>query len=351
MSFAVNNNMTINTPERLKSLALTIETVYGTLQIDDPLIQELIEAPLFQRLKGIHQYGVVYFITPTESYSRFDHSLGVYHLLNKIHVSREQQIAGLLHDVSHTVFSHVGDYVFQDRYPGNSYQDDIHHWFLLEGGFSTILQKYGLSSEAIHHKNSSFTALDQPLPHLCADRIDYNLQGAYLRKLIDKKEFDEILESLNFRSDKQQWVFDSFEPALKLAHFSLKMTEELWGAAWEGLAYSWTADALRRSFEIGLVSFDEFHFSTDEMVWNKLKSSSDPKISSLLSKMQNVKQHFKLTELGQEDLFLRLKFRGLDPIINTASGLKPLTKLDAAFAHEYERVQSLLSRGWAIKLL
>lgn len=247
---------------------LHLDSPYGTLVVNDPLAIDLILSQPFQRLKEINQYGVVNFIVPTESYTRFDHSLGVYHLLITHHCSREEQIAGLLHDVSHTVFSHVGDYVFEERCPGSSYQDDIHLWFLETCGLSKILEKHGYTKECIDHKSPRFLALDRPLPELCADRIEYNLQGGLLRNLLTREDFNKIQQSLSFNAGK--WTLDSLDCAKKLAYCSLIMTETLWSSAWEALSYRLTAEALRHSFTISLITFDEFHFSTDISVWEKL---------------------------------------------------------------------------------
>ena len=50
-------------------------------QIDVPVterVKSLIDAPEFQRLKKISQLGMVSFVYPAATHSRFEHSLGVY---------------------------------------------------------------------------------------------------------------------------------------------------------------------------------------------------------------------------------------------------------------------------------
>lgn len=328
--------------------ALQIQTAYGQLAIDDPLAVDLIQSPSFQRLKHINQYGVVKYITPTENYTRFEHSLGVYHLLKMANVSREEQIAGLLHDVSHTVFSHVGDYVFQDQYPGDSYQDDIHLWYLKECGIDKILTEYGIDVETVDHKRDDFSALDRPLPYLCADRIEYNLQGGLLRGLLSRAEFDRISGELVF--EKGEWSLKTAESALILGRCSLEMTTTLWGAAWESLSYRFAAEALRRAFDIQLVTFEEFHFSTDDAVWEKLSTSTDPVISALIQKICNIHEEFTLTDHGKEDLLLTLKFRGLDPLVKTENGLIHLTSLYPSYLEEFNKTKACMNNGWAISL-
>lgn len=326
---------------------MQLETVYGKFEVDDPLARQLIASAPFQRLKEINQYGVVNYIVPTEKYSRYDHSIGVYYLLKNTNCSRQEQIAGLLHDASHTVFSHVGDYVYEDYSLGNSYQDDIHLWYLRESGLGVILNNHQFSLESINHKNPEFKALDQPLPYLCADRIEYNLQGGLLRGLLTKEEFDSIHKGLYF--DRERWILSTIEDAQKLGACSLIMTETLWGAAWEAISYRLTAEALRRSFEISLISFEDFHFSTDDKVWKTLFDAQDDYIKERMQKVQNIHSIYSFTEYGKEELLLKLKFRGINPFVSTSNGTFPLTFIDASYSQEFERVKSTMEKGWAIR--
>ena len=94
-------------------------------QIDVPVtprIKNLIDTPEFQRLKKISQLGMVSFVYPAATHSRFEHSLGVYRnsLLflrqfaeqpefNSLVSKRDAEIlilASLLHDVGHWPYCH-----------------------------------------------------------------------------------------------------------------------------------------------------------------------------------------------------------------------------------------------------
>ena len=94
-------------------------------QIDVPVtprIKSLIDAPEFQRLKKISQLGMVSFVYPAATHSRFEHSLGVYRnsLLflrqfaeqpdfNSLVTKRDAEIlilAALLHDLGHWPYCH-----------------------------------------------------------------------------------------------------------------------------------------------------------------------------------------------------------------------------------------------------
>ena len=49
-----------------------IETIYGTYTIDDPLIIELIDSPVLQRMKNVSQHGIVSFLDGRKkAYSRW----------------------------------------------------------------------------------------------------------------------------------------------------------------------------------------------------------------------------------------------------------------------------------------
>ena len=98
------------------------DRVYGTVTIDDPGIIALMARPTFQRLRGVRQAGPSALAFTFKTVTRHEHSLGVYLLLRRLGARREEQIAGLLHDLSHTAFSHAVDFLFdseeQDHHEG-----------------------------------------------------------------------------------------------------------------------------------------------------------------------------------------------------------------------------------------
>ena len=51
----------------------------------------------------------------TQPITRYEHSVGVMLLARRVGGGLREQVAALLHDVSHTAFSHVIDHVFHDQ--------------------------------------------------------------------------------------------------------------------------------------------------------------------------------------------------------------------------------------------
>jgi len=61
------------------------DPLYGFISLEkDKLALKLIDTPEFQRLKQIRQLGVSFVTYPGANHTRFSHSLGVYHLSQKL---------------------------------------------------------------------------------------------------------------------------------------------------------------------------------------------------------------------------------------------------------------------------
>ena len=84
--------------------------------------EQLINAPIFQRLRGVKQLAFTHLVYPGATHTRFEHSLGVMHVAGRIaervgitpngNTEREWQLvrlAALLHDIGHLPFSHAGE--------------------------------------------------------------------------------------------------------------------------------------------------------------------------------------------------------------------------------------------------
>src|SRR4051812_29346399 len=91
------------------------DSVYGAVEIDEPVLLALLHSNAVQRLEQLMQHGVTALLGVTPSTTRLEHSIGVMLLVRRLGGSLQEQIAALLHDVSHTVFGHVIDYVFNDH--------------------------------------------------------------------------------------------------------------------------------------------------------------------------------------------------------------------------------------------
>lgn len=94
--------------------------------------RRIIDTPLFQRLRRIHQLALTKYVYPTAEHSRFVHSLGVVHCataifsglfehqlttISKADLTRMLKLlrfAALLHDIGHLPFSHATEKVLLD---------------------------------------------------------------------------------------------------------------------------------------------------------------------------------------------------------------------------------------------
>ncbi|EEM42990.1 Metal-dependent phosphohydrolase [Bacillus thuringiensis serovar sotto str. T04001] len=169
------------------------DVLYGEFEVDQ-VVEELILSKSVQRLKGIHQAGASYLMNEKWNVTRFEHSVGVMLLVKKLGGSAEEQIAGLLHDVSHTAFSHVIDYVFDNK--DESYHEEIFSSVVKNSEIPAILAKHGYNYEDILLDDSKWTLLERSAPELCADRVDYTLRDMYTYGYISLEEVHSFLEDV-----------------------------------------------------------------------------------------------------------------------------------------------------------
>src|SRR4030042_1344956 len=134
----------------ISALMIINDSVYGSIILDDPVLLELIRSPSVQRLKDISQYGIPDPYYHMKNFSRYEHSLGVMVLLRNLAASVEEQVAGLLHDVSHLAFSHVIDFLYGQGKKGvEDHQDSIHTAYIRETEIPAILKKHGFAVQNV----------------------------------------------------------------------------------------------------------------------------------------------------------------------------------------------------------
>lgn len=329
--------------------AREIQTFYGIIEVDEPILLELIDSPAFQRLKSIHQYGVAYYTTHPEEYTRYDHSIGVFTILRLNDFPLKAQIAGLLHDVSHTIFSHVGDWIFKKAHQEKDYQNSIHLSYLHQSGLATILQKHGFCAEELLPTEDSFPFLENSLPNLSADRIDYNIQGAYHQKFITYEEALILLKDLQYVDGA--WRGTNSELLKKLSLFSIFMSQDCWSSPHNYVTSLWLAEAILRAVELGSITYHEIHFGVDEQIWNKLIGHPDAVIQEKMEMVLNAKKYYLIVKDDEADFVVKSRFRGIDPWIQVDNTILRLTSLDPLFKCEFFKADKLFKEGWGIKII
>ena len=96
------------------------DPVFGLIELNE-IESEIIDSPLFQRLKYIKQLALADYVFPGATHTRFSHSLGVFYITGEIcnilkkynsdlfdeDNINDLKMAALLHDIGHFPFSHV----------------------------------------------------------------------------------------------------------------------------------------------------------------------------------------------------------------------------------------------------
>ncbi|MFA4871814.1 MAG: HD domain-containing protein [Patescibacteria group bacterium] len=260
------------------------DRVYGSFEITEPVILELINSSTIQRLKEIDQAGYFEPHFPGTADSRFEHSVGVYLLLKKYEASIEEQIAGLIHDVSHSAFSHCIDYVLDvGSEKEHNHQDNVFDDYVKKSEIPEIFKKHNFDLEYILN-DKNFPLKEKDLPDLCADRIDYSLRTATVFKEVESGKF--FINNLTAKDGK--WIFKDFESAKKYAELFLKLNTDYYAGLPSAVMFRTVGDYLRYALSKGYISETDL-YATDKIVLAKIEPhiNGDPKLNLLFERMNN----------------------------------------------------------------
>lgn len=283
------------------------DVLYGKFEVD-VVLEELFLSKPMQRLKGIHQAGASYLMNEKWNVTRFEHSVGVMLLVKKLGGSVEEQIAGLLHDISHTAFSHVIDYVFDNE--DESYHEEIFSSVVKNSEIPAILAKHGYNYEDILLDDSKWTLLERSAPELCADRVDYTLRDMYTYGYISLEEVHSFLEDVIEVEGKM--VLQNIEIAEWFTETYYKEVIDFFMEPMNIYGNDMLAKTLKVALHKRIIHADDFLLEDEELI-SKLQQCNDPEVEALLSKVhQNVKVK---EDRNDYDLHQKNKVRLIDPLL------------------------------------
>jgi uncharacterized protein len=258
--------------------------------------KELIDTPIFQRLRRIRQLAGAHLVYPGALHSRFEHSLGSMFLaglsgqtlyskdyITDLDVIQKLRVAALLHDVGHGPFSHLFEEVSKNgvKFSHESFGQKI----ITNTIISDIIEKNGYDSKEIasisfgKHKMNFLNEIISG--GLSVDLMDYLPRDSYFSGTeYGKIDYHRIINSLEVSSNNNLGINKS----------SLYSYESMLISRYQMFKAVYFHKSVR-SGEVMLVhsmkiqnnalnlappnSLEEFFVLHDEMVLEKLSNSSN----------------------------------------------------------------------------
>lgn len=322
---------------------IVYDEVYGTEQIDNPALLELLQSESLLRMNGISQGGLLDELDHPNHIVRSDHCVGVLLLLKRLGASLEEQVAGLSHDLSHTAFSHTADYAFGDV-AVSDFQDKNHEAYLRKTEIPGILARHGISERVFDPER--YALLEQPAPALCADRIDYTLRSCTVRGQ-DPSTRDECLPALAVHDGRI--VFTSRIAAEVFWRTYVHHQEYVWAEPRNVAEQMLLAQAIRAASLDGTLTMDDM-YQDDAHVAVRLRASRNPAVQRPLRLLE---RGFALTAVADEahaNLVLRSKFRYIDPAFLDKGEVCTLSETMPEYGGWFEQTRARYAKGLPVKI-
>jgi len=159
------------------------DPVHGYVQLEG-LALEIADTPQMQRLRWIKQLGLASLVYPGANHTRFEHSLGAYHLADLLasHLGLPEEdrmlvgAAALLHDVGHGPLSHATEAALAP-YLRKEHESIID--ILKKGELRAVLDKYGLKASEIQAAINGVGLGQIVSGEIDVDRMDYLIRDAH----------------------------------------------------------------------------------------------------------------------------------------------------------------------------
>jgi HD superfamily phosphohydrolase len=319
------------------------DNIHGHITLDT-IAESIINTSIFQRLRYIHQTGLLYLEYPSANHSRFEHSIGTYHLARQmieqlakkhtdINITQEiimlVSIAGLCHDLGHLLFSHLFDDYFLIKLPDydklKNLTKNISHEYrsiyllnYLVTKNNINLNKFQLKviGDLINPKEAEyskwkpkyqlgkwiFQIISNPLNSIDVDKFDYLTRDTQAVGLKFGFDYLRIINDAKIIDNKICYSLDCSEDIYKMFFIRYRLHREIYNhksvKSIEILVIKLLFE-LEKELKISeyILDAEKMLLLTDHFIWNQKKNDN------IIQLIQNIDER-KLPELVYQDISL-----------------------------------------------
>ena len=322
-----------------------IEEYYKILCPEFPnFLKKYIELPILQRLSGIGLLCGTDWTSLYKNrffYSRLDHSVGVALIIWNFTKDKTQTIAGLLHDVSTTVFSHVSDFRKGDALTQTSTEEPTTPMILSDSALCKLLESDGIEPKDVVDYHI-YPIADNEIPSLSADRLEYMypsglaLDGSWTFEEIAKTYNDLII--LKNEENKEELGFKTIEMA-ELYCKKFCMIGHILQLNENKLSLQLLSQIMSKAVELDVLQEEDFMTLSESKIIEKIESFISKKTLSLeeqkfatmyntfrkMTKVEHTNQ--KLPEDKYFCVSLKVKQRYINPLVKVGSNSQQAKRL------------------------
>lgn len=325
--------------------AFNIEEYYKILCPEFPnFLKKYIELPIMQRLSGIGLLCGTDWTSLYKNrffYSRLDHSVGVALIIWNFTKDKTQTIAGLLHDVSTTVFSHVSDFRKGDALTQTSTEEPTTPMILSDSALCKLLESDGIEPKDVVDYHI-YPIADNEIPSLSADRLEYMypsglaLDGSWTFEEIAKTYNDLII--LKNEENKDELGFNTIEMA-ELYCKKFCMIGHILQLNENKLSLQLLSQIMSKAVELDVLQEEDFMTLSESKIIEKIESfignkslnGDEKKFATMyntfrkMTKVEHTNQ--KLPEDKYFCVSLKVKQRYINPLVKVGSNSQQAKRL------------------------
>lgn len=228
---------------------------------------EFMQTKEMQRLKDIGmncgcEYTNLKTFKKCQSYSRFDHSVGVALIVWHFTEDIKQSVAGLLHDIATPVFAHTIDFLNGDYIKQESTETETENIIRGSSEICKLLKKYNLKVEEVRDYHL-YPVADNDIPQLSADRLEYSLGNILNYGFAGIEQIKEYYQHLYV--NQNELAFDDLNIAIAFTK-DVFQTAKVYICDEDRFAMQSLALLLKNAIEDGVINYQDLYLDEKTII-------------------------------------------------------------------------------------